>query len=147
MVIIKDIIRTYYACGETAQFDVDEAISRLAKVGVLTEVELVVLMATKEQYSLILIGEMIGLTKSAIARNLDSACKKIAKFLGPEYQDEKILKCVEVKLGRKLTPDEEFFCWKKIRDFGRNKYSNINIFNFKIKKGKIVGLTDDKAER
>jgi len=147
MVIVKEIIRTYYFCEESVKLDIDSAISQLSESGALSEVELLVLAITKEQYSLNAASELVGLSKSKIGRVLDAACQKIADHLGPEYQDTKILRAVETRLGRKLTPEEEFFCWKKITDFGRNKYSNISIFNFKITKdGKIIGLGEDKTK-
>lgn len=146
MVIVKDILRTYYSCDENVKFDIDSTILQLSKDGVLTDIELVVIAVTKEQYSLTAAGEIVGVSKSAVGRALDTACQKIADYLGSEYQDDKILKAVEEKLGRNLTSDEKIFCRSKIRDFGRNKYSDINIFNFKVKDGKIIGLREDKTE-
>lgn len=145
MVIVKEIIRTYYDCDENVKYDIDSTIAQLSKDGELSDIELVVLSTTKEQYSLKAAGELLGISKSATGRALDSACNKIAEYLGSEYQDEKILKLAEKKLCRKLTTKEQEFCWKKIKDFGRNRYSDVNIFNFKIKDGKIVGFKD-KAE-
>jgi hypothetical protein len=148
MVIVKEIIRTYYSCDETTKLDVDSAISTLSEDGTLTEVELLVIAITKEQYSLTAASEVLGISKSAVGRILDIACHKIAIHLGSEYQDIKIFKRVEDRLGRKLTPEEEFFCWKKMRDLGRNKYDNISIFNFKVTKdGEIIGNGEDKTKR
>jgi hypothetical protein len=141
MVIVKEIIRTYYNCDENVRLDIDSAISTLSKEGILSDVELVVIAVTKEQYSLIEASKLVGLSKSAIGRKLDDACEKIAVCLGSEYQDDKILDLVESKLGRKLKSDEKKFCWNKIRNFGRDKSTNVNIFNFKN------GSRKDKAKR
>lgn len=133
MVIVKEIIRTFYSCSDDIKFDIDVAINKLSKNGILSEMETLVLEVTKEQYSLIVAGELLGISKSAVGRTLDAACKKLAVHLGSEYQEVKILKAAEDKLGRKLTREERSFCWKKMRDFGRNKYAEVNIFNFKDK--------------
>lgn len=130
MVIVKEIVRTYYSCSDEVKLDIDLAIEELEKSGTLLDQEVVVLNATKEQYSLIMIGEFLGVSTSAVGRILDCACGKIADHLGPEYQEEKIFKAVEDRLGRGLTNKERSFCWKKLRDFGRNRYSRLNIFNF-----------------
>jgi hypothetical protein len=145
MVIVKDIIRTYYSCDENIQLDIDAAISKLSKDGTLSDVELVVLAVTREQYSLTLAGELVGISKSSVGRALDTACEKIASCLGSGYQDSLIIEAVEKRLGRKLTPDEDDFCWKKINDFGRNQYAKMNLFNFEIKDGKIVGIGEDQT--
>ena len=145
MVIVKDIIRTYYACEENIKLDINSAIFKLSDDGTLSDVELVVLAVTREQYSLTLAGELVGISKSSVGRVLDTACEKIASCLGPEYQDNVIIEAVEKKLGRKLTPVEEEFCWKKINDFGRNQYAKINLFNFEIKDGKIIGSGEYKT--
>jgi len=145
MVIVKETIRTYYNCDENVKLDIDSAIECLSKCGVLSDVEIIVLAVTKEQYSLLAAGELVGVSKSTISRHLDRACKKIANYLGSEYQDKKILRLVEEKLCRKLTEEERKFCWSKIRNFGRNKCTDLNIFNFKTSEnGKIVGLREDK---
>lgn len=145
MVIVKDIIRNYYSCEENIKLDIDSAISKLSKSGELSDLDLIVLAITREQYSLSLAGDLLGVSKTSVGRMLDTACEKIANCLGAEYQDCAIIKAVESKLGRTLTPDEEFFCWKKINDFGRNQYAKINLFNFEIKDGKIVGFGEDKT--
>ena len=133
MVIVKEIIRNFYDCDENIRLDINSAILELSKVDMLTDIELVVVAVTKEQYSLSAAGELVGLSKSAIGRHLDSACEKIANHLGSEYKDDKILELVEKKLGRNMTPSERRFCWSRIRNFGRDKSPNINIFNFKKK--------------
>lgn len=147
MVIVKDIIRTYYSCDENVKFDIDSTIEQLTKDGALTNKELVVIAVIKEQYSLTEASDVLNISKSTVGRLLDSACEKIADSLGAEYQDSKIIRAVEKKLGRKLTVREEKFCWRKIKDFGRNKYSTISIFNFRMTRdGKIVESGKNKAE-
>jgi len=138
MVIIKEIIRTYYACDETIRVDIDMAIETLAKDGILSERQLLIIQAVKEQYSFTAIAKMLELARSEVERYLDLACASVSSYLGSEYQDSKVLGAVTARLGRELTPEEEFFCWKKMRDFGRNKYAKVNIYNFKIKNGKIT---------
>jgi len=130
MVIVKEILRTYYSCDDNVRLDIDSAISMLSKDGTLSDVELVVIAVTKEQYSLVEASKLVGISKTSIGRELDRACEKIANYLGHEYQDDKILSLVENKLGRKLRPAEKKFCWNKIRNFGRDKSTNVNIFNF-----------------
>lgn len=145
--IVKEIIRTYYSCDDTIKLDIDTAISQLSNNGTLSPTELTMLAITKEQHSLPSASKLLGVSKTEAARLLDAASQKIATHLGSEYQDSKILRAVEARLGRELTPEEEFFCWKKMRDFGRNKYLDINIFNFKVTKdGKIIGTGEDKTK-
>jgi len=131
VVIVKEIIRTYYSCEEDVKLDIDISIQELTKQGILSDVEVIVLAIIREQYSLSSAGELLGISKSAVGRALNSACSKISDYLGNEYKEEKLIKEVESKLKRKLTEEEVEFCWVKLRDFGRNKYSNLSILNFK----------------
>lgn len=135
MVVVKEILRAYYSCSEDVKFDIDRAISELVDRGMLSEVDLYIINSTKEQYSLSLIGEFLDVDRSSIGRLLNEACKKIADFLGPEYQEDKIIKAAEARLRRKLTRAEKSFCRRKMKDYGRNRYANVNIFNFKEKLG------------
>lgn len=131
MVIVKEIIRNYYSYEEDVKLDIDHSIQELTKQGKLSDVEVIVLAITREQYSFSCANELLGISKSTFGRALNSACKKISDYLGEEYKEEKIIKEVESKLKRKLTEEEIEFCWMKLKDFGRNKYSNLSILNFK----------------
>jgi len=130
MVVVKEIIRSYYSCSEDVKLDIDSAISDLYDKGVLSDIEVQVVSATKEQYSLALIGELLGIDKTSAGRLLSRACKKLSKFLGPEYQEVKVIEAAEKRLKRPLTKEEKSFCLRKMRDFGRNRYASLNIFNF-----------------
>jgi len=135
VVIVKEILRTYYSCSDDVRLDIDSTISELSKKGILSDIEVKIILSTKEQYSLSMIGELFSISSGSVGRILDKACSKIAKHLGPEYQENKIIVEAEYRLGRKLTKEERSFCRKKMKDFGRNRYASVNIFNFKEKFG------------
>lgn len=146
MVIVKEIIRSYYTCSDTVKLDIDVTIEKLTEQGMLDERELIVLYLTKEQYTKADIEEVIGIPSTTVGRVLNSACEKISKHLGPEYQDEKILCMVEERLGRSLTKQETSFCLFKMRNFRHDGMQSLSIFNFGVKNGKFIKRGKDKAE-
>ena len=127
--LVKELLRNYYSVDDSSKFDLDTAIAALIDSGELSEEECVILRLTIDQTHHSEISKVVGWKKSAINIKINKIAKKIADYLGAEYQDEKIIKEAEVRLGRKLAPDEEKFCWKVIRA-GR-PMKGINIFNFR----------------
>ena len=130
--LVKELLRDYYSADDSSKFDLDIAIEALTNNGEFSEEERVVLKLTIEQTHHSEISKIVGRKKSAINDRLNKIAKKIADYLGAEYQDERIIKEAKIRLGRELTPDEVKFCWKVIRA-GR-PMKGINIFNFRTKK-------------
>jgi len=130
--LVKELLRNYYNIDDSSKLDLDMAIKALIDSGKFSEDERIILKLTIEQVHHSGISRVVGRQKSAVNAKINKIAKKIADYLGAEYQDEKILKEVEFRLGRALTPDEEKFCWKIIRA-GR-PIKGINIFNFKARK-------------
>jgi len=127
--IVKALLRNYYNADDSSKFDLDIAIKSLVNSGKLTENELIILRLTIDQVHYSEISRVVGLKKSAINIRLNKIAKKIADYLGVEYQDEKIIQEVKLRLNRDLTYDEEKFCWKVIR--GGRPIDGVNIFNFR----------------
>ena len=144
MVIVKEIIRSYYTCSDAVRMDIDDAISTLSKRGILDEKELLVIHLTKEQHTKADINEVAGIPSSSVGRVLDRACGKIAEYLGEEYQDDKLLHMVEEKLGRPLTDKEIDFCLYRMRNLRSDGAARLNIFNFEIRDGKFTERREDK---
>jgi len=127
--LVKELLRNYYSVDDSSKLDLDTAIEVLIDRGEFSEEELVILKLTIEQAHHSEVSKIIGWKKSAINDRLTKISKKIADFLGAEYQDDKLLKEVAFRLGRELALDEEKFCRKVIRA-GR-PIRGINIFNFR----------------
>lgn len=135
--IVKELLKNYYSIDDSSKLDLDMAINVLIKHDEFNEEERIILKFTIEQVHYKDISEAIGKKKSTVNGKFNKIAEKIANYLGEEYQDEKIIKKVEFRLGRKLEPDEEKFCWKVIRA-GRS-IKGVNIFNFReqdAKRGK-----------
>ena len=130
--LVKELLRSYYDADDGSKFDLDTAIKALIDSGEFSEEERIILRLTIDQSSNSEISKAVGWKKSTVNNRINKIAKKISDYLGAEYQDEKILKEAELRLGRELTSDEEKFCWKVIRA-GR-PMKGINIFNFKDEK-------------
>jgi len=128
--LVKELLRNYYNVDDSSKLDLDTAIKTLIDSGEFSEEELIILKLTIEQAHNSEITKIIGWKKSAINDRLTKIAKKIADFLGAEYQDDKLLKEVAFRLGRELTNDEEKFCWKVIR-VGHPIKKGVTIFNFR----------------
>jgi len=128
--LVKELLRDYYNVDDSSKFDLNTAIEALIANGELSEEERVILRLVVDQTHNSEISKVIGRKKSTVNNKINKIAKKISDYLGAEYQDEKIIREAEVRLGRKLTPDEEKFCWKVIRA-GRPIKKGINIFNFR----------------
>lgn len=141
--LVKELLKNYYNIDDGSKLDLDTAIKTLIGSGEFSEEERIILQLIIDQAHYSEISEVVELKKSAINARVNKIAKKIADYLGAEYQDEKVIKEVALRLGRELTPDEEKFCWKVIRA-GR-PIKGANIFNFRCgehdKRGK------DKTER
>ena len=145
--LVKELLKNYYNIDDGSKFDLNSAIEVLASRGDLNADELIILQLTMEQAPPAEVAKAVYVGKSALNRRLTVVARKISDYLGREYQDEKIMEAVEVKLGRKLTAEESTFCWKVIRS-GR-PIKGVNIFNFRIEdNGKITKRCEceDKAE-
>lgn len=128
--LVKELLRNYYNVDDSSRFDLDIAIKTLVDSGAFSEEELIILKLTIEQAHYSEISKIVGWKKSAINDRLSRVAKKIADYLGAEYQDDKILKEAAIRLGRELTHDEEKFCWRVIR-IGHPMKKGTNIFNFR----------------
>lgn len=132
--LVKELLRNYYSIDDSSKLDLDMAISSLIGSGELSDEECIILQLVINQAHHSKISKAVGKKKSTVNNKITKIAKKIADHLGAEYQDEKIIKEAELKLGRELTPDEEKFCWRVIRA-GRS-IKGMNIFNFKDKNAK-----------
>ncbi len=142
-VIVRDMIRNYYDLDDSSRFDLDRAIEKLVKCGALDGNDLIILKLTLDGTHYSDVARIVGCGKSAVNRRLLSIANKLSDELGEEYQDDKIIKAVELKLGRPLTKDEEAFCWQVIQA-GHPLKKGLSIFNFKA--GEDGFILDDKAE-
>jgi len=152
MIIIKEILRTFYNCDENVKIDVECAMKNLSDTGGLTNEEYLVINATREQFNLASIAALLGMddsvaSKMAVSRIFERACGKLVETLGPDYQDTKVLKAVEIRLRRPLTKDEEYFCIKKITDNRLMQDDEINIYNFRIEEDGRIVKGEDKRQR
>lgn len=142
-VIVRDMIRNYYDLDDSSRFDLDRAIEKLIERGTLSGDDLVVLKLTLDGVHYTDVARTIGVVSRQVSRKIASIADKLSDELGEEYQDDKIIKAVELKLGRPLTEDEEAFCWQVIQA-GHPLKKGLSIFNFKV--GEDGFILDDKAE-
>jgi len=141
--LVKELLRNYYDIDDASKLDLDTAIEALIDKAEFSEEERIILQLTIDQSTNSEISKAVGWKKSTVNNRVNKIAKKISDYLGAEYQDEKIIKEVGLKLGRELTSDEEKFCWRVIRA-GR-PIKGINIFNFKDKKD-VTKEGKDKTE-
>ncbi len=140
------MLRDYYNLDDSTKLDLDRAISSLAKQGAFSDQELIVLKLTTDGVGSKEIARVIEQTVSNVNYKIIIIADKISEFLGDEYKDEKLLKEVETRLGRPLTPEEEVFCWQVIKA-GHPLHKGLSIFNFKVgKNGRIVQRAEGEAE-
>ena len=144
MIIVREILKGYYDCDAITQLDIDAAISVLSESAVLSIDEQIIINLIKEQRPTIEISEQLGVSERTIYRRLNEACIKLAEYLGPLYQDSKLIKTVQNRLGRELTPDEEKVCWHIINTYGNRRFGDISIFNFKITEDGKIERGEDK---
>lgn len=126
--LVKELLRNYYDLDESSKLDIDMAIRSLIDSGQFSEEERIILQLVIDQIHHSKISKAVGWKKSTVNNRINKIAKKIADYLGAEYQDEKIVREAELRLGRKLTSDEEKFCWKVIR--AGHSIKGVNIFNF-----------------
>lgn len=154
MVIIKDILRNFYECDDTTRCDVNNTLFALSENGGMSKEEFIVANAVKEQYSMRDIANLIGISddeleksSAKVYRIFDRACAKLANALGEDYQDSKVLKSVERRLGRSLTKEEIYFCVRKITDFRLRGNDEINIYNFEVTEDGRIIKGEDRRKR
>lgn len=142
--LVKELLRNYYSIDDSSKLDLDTAIGVLIGNSELSEEERIILQLTIDQAPNSEISKVVGCVKSTVNARVGRIAKKLADYLGAEYQDEKIMREVKLRLGRELTPDEEKFCWKVIRA-GR-PIKGVNIFNFRCGKDAKRGKSEAEGQ-
>lgn len=142
--IVKELLSNFYNIDEGSKFDLETAIESLAKNGKLTDEDLLIIQLLIEKASIPEVIEALKIPRNTLVRKVDEISDKIAQLLGEEYQDTRLLFEVEKRLGRPLTKEEVRFCEMVIKR-GR-AIQGVNIYNFKIKNGRII-KGKDKKER
>ncbi len=144
--IVKEMLKDYYNLDTSTILDLDRAITILVENGAFSSEELIVLKLVTDGTPTKEIAKTLNETVSNVNYRLIRISGLIADTLGAEYQDEKLLKEVEARLGRPLTPEEELFCQRVIKA-GHPLRRGLTIFNFKVgKHGRITKRDEDKAE-
>jgi len=144
--IVKELLSNFYNIDESSKFDLETAIKSLAKNGELTDEDILIIQLLIENTSIPEVTRILKIPRNTLVRKINEISDKIARFLGEEYQDDKLLFEVEKRLGRPLTEEEIKFC-KMIIKRGR-AIQGINIYNFKIKKdGRIIKGKDKKKRQ
>lgn len=100
--------------------DVERAMEFLSANRVLTDMERQVLVVASTGCSRNNGAQQLGIYRRKFVRLLNSACKKIAEYLGEEYSDNKVLELAEVKIGRSLTEEERKKVLETLMRFGGN---------------------------
>lgn len=88
------------------KIDIDRAFKALSENRTLTDMERQVLAVASTGCSRNSGAKQLGIYRRRYVKLFNSACVKIAEFLGEEYSDKRIADLVEVRLGRKLTEEE-----------------------------------------
>jgi hypothetical protein len=102
------------------KIDVERAMEVLSANRVLTDMERQVLAVASTGCSRNNGAQQLGIYRRKFVRLLNSACKKIAEYLGEEYSDERVLDLAEVVLGRSLTKEERKKVLQTLMRFGGN---------------------------
>jgi predicted DNA-binding protein (UPF0251 family) len=102
------------------KIDIDRAMGILSANRTLTDMERQVLVVASTGCSRNSGAQQLGIYRRRFVRLLNSACKKIAEYLGEEYSDNRILELAEVKIGRRLTEEEHRKVLETLMRFGGN---------------------------
>uniref|UniRef100_A0A6M3L7S9 Uncharacterized protein n=1 Tax=viral metagenome TaxID=1070528 RepID=A0A6M3L7S9_9ZZZZ len=113
--IVRDMLRNYYTLDDSSRFDLDRAIEILVSRDVFDHDHLIILRLTIGAVPQAEIAKAVGVTRPTLQKSTSKICAEIANELGEEYQDIKLLKEVESRLGRPLTKQEEAFCYKVLK--------------------------------
>jgi hypothetical protein len=142
-VLVGELLKDYYSLDKLTQIDIDSAIAVCVKNDEFSPNERVVLYLFKEQYTIREIADVISMSHESASRLVTKVISKIAPHMGEGYQDSTLFDEIAKRLGRPLSMDEYDFCSKVFKN-GRAK--DVNIFNFRIKDGKII-RGQNKTER
>ena len=140
--IVRELLKNYYSTTDNERIDLNRAIDYLVKTEQIVGDDLIILKLTMEESPSDVIAKAVDSSKVTVYKRFIYVSGQIADYLGEDYQDTKIIRGVEEKLGRKLTEEEEKFCWKVIKR-GRPLKDGLSILNFEEKDGKD---TEDKTE-
>jgi len=143
--IVKELLSNFYNIDESSKFDLETAIKSLAQSGELTDEDILIIQLLIENTSIPEVVRILKIPRNTLVRRIDEISDKIARLLGEEYQDDKLLFEVEKRLGRPLTREEAKFC-RIIIKRGR-AIQGVNIYNFKIKKDGRITKGEDKKKR
>lgn len=102
----KTAARNVIDNGLLENVDLDRAVECLSLDGGLTDMERQVLAVASVGHSKTSGSKKLGLSRRDYSLLLNSACRKIAKFLGWEYSDSRTVLVVRAKMGRELTEKE-----------------------------------------
>lgn len=102
------------------KIDIDRAVEVLSANRTLTDMERQVLAVASTGCSRNNGAQQLGIYRRKFVRLLNSACRKIADYLGDEYSDNRILELAEVKIGRRLTEQERKRVLGTLMRFGGN---------------------------
>lgn len=147
--LVREALKNYYYNDIDTKLDLDYAIKKLSKENELDDIDIKIIELVKLQYTSDEISKRIkGLNRFAVYKRLNHIYYVIAKLLGINYQDFKIILQVERRLGRKLTDDERKVCWYIIKHRRISVYTGLSIYNYKITRdGKILaGDYYDKSD-
>lgn len=133
--IIKSIIKDYNRASVEDKLDLEIAISLLENEGGLTDRDRDLLYYFLNGYSVEDVAKMLKVHYKTVYKILDGVSRKIANRIG--ITDSIILSEVEIRLNRKLTKDEMFFCNFILIHYGYRLDKRLNIYNFKVKNGMV----------
>jgi hypothetical protein len=129
-VFIKQLLRDYKQLDKNSRIDLSVALDKLKADNRLSLQEEQIVFYLKSEFSFRETAKMLELDYSTFMRRVRTLCKKLSQILGDYYTDEYILKLVEKKLSRPLTPSERKFCLRLIARFGYKINKDISIYNF-----------------
>ncbi|MDD2731242.1 MAG: hypothetical protein PHW33_03930 [Candidatus Portnoybacteria bacterium] len=142
-IIVRDMIRNYYNLDDSSRLDLDRAIGKLIERDALVGDDLIILRLTLDGVHYTDVARTVGVVSRKVSRRIAIIADKLSDELGEEYQDDKIIKEVERRLGRPLTDEEMAFCWQVIKT-GHPLKKGLSIFNFKV--GDDGFIFEDKTE-
>lgn len=134
--IVKELLRNYYTLDNDTKLDISFAFETLFKQGKIKDRQLRIGKLIVHGYSIEEIADVLDIPVRSVYWNFWALSDKIADFLGDGYQDVDIMIEVSKRLGRPLTEDENTVCEYLIGHYGYK--SVINLFNFKVKDGKVT---------
>ena len=144
MSLFREMLKSYYDLDDSTKLSIDTAIQVLANENKLTGEELAVVVMLKNGGCRAETARSLGMSSGTLKRRIREVCNKLANYLGPNYQDSKILEQVKFKLGRELTEEERKYCLYVLK-IGKTP-KGTNVLDFRIVEGRFISNEDDKAE-